>query len=274
MITAGLMALGLSSGGCAALRTGADYDAHADGGLVGHYADKVFPAPSKTLQLYRATVIFALLSRAGSAALKDPQDIHGFAQDQRAVDIDLHVLKAHLASGADCDALAEEGADCVQLFEADLPYLEDHMAKLAALALPGGRLKGVMADLRGGAWLRAASGFGALSRTLAQAGHGGAAVWRSNEEMLALAQGCAAPGPAAAHACIGAARAEGSFDPKITDGVFRALYDIAQRACLDLKARMPAGAPDAVSCRLSYDTPPADSDLLGARRYRRDGVGG
>jgi hypothetical protein len=271
LITAGLVGLLLTTGGCSTLKAGLAYDVHADGGLVGHYADKAFPAPTKALQLYRATVVFALLSRAGSVGLKDPTEIYAFSQYQRVVDVDLHVLKGHLASGVNCDALADDGGDCIQLFEADLPYLEEHMLRLAALALPGGRLKGVMDDLSGGAWLSAAGRFGGLVKALAAAGHGDAAVWRTNEELLALAQGCAASGPAAAHTCLEAAKAGRTFAPQVTDGVFRALYNIAQRACLDLQARMPATAPDRVVCRLSYDVAPAGSDLLGARRYRRDG---
>jgi hypothetical protein len=271
VIAAGLAGLMLATGGCSALKAGVGYDLHADGGIVGHYADKLLPAPSKALQLYRATVVFALLARAGSVGLKEPTEIYAFSQYLRVVDIDLHVLKGHLASGVNCDALADETADCIQLFEADLPYLEEHMLKLAALALPDGRAKGVVADLSGGAWLSAASRFGGLVKALAAAGHGGAAVWRTNEELLALAQGCEASGPAAARACLDAAKAGGGLAPKVSDGVFRSLYNIAQRACLDLQARMPAGAPDHVACRLSYDAAPAGSDLLGGRRYRRDG---
>jgi hypothetical protein len=259
-------ALGLS--GCNTIKT----EISSNGGLVGSIADRALPAPTKDMQLYRATLAFAIISRAGATSLRDPQEIKAFETYMYLVDDDLKILRKHIESGVDCNALKPDTYYCVQMFEAALPKFEEHILKLAAIGLPSDDFKNVIDDVRGGNFSSAAGSIIKMAGSTARAAHGGASVYRSSQEVMTLVAECsppnAAPGVPSAFKCIHGTEKTKTFNDLKTkfavgkvSGPYVTLYNVVQEACFDMQVRTAQPGKDnvlkyGIECRFAFGGDP------------------
>jgi hypothetical protein len=258
----------LSLSGCNTIQS----EISSNGGLVGSVADRALPAPTKDMQLYRATLAFAIISRAGATGLRDQEEIKAFETYMYLVDDDLKILRKHIDSGVDCNALESKKYYCVQMFEAALPKFEEHLLKLAAIGLPSDDFKNVVDDVMGGNFYSAAGSIIKMAGSTARAAHGGASVYRSSQEVLALVADCAsnkaAPGVPSAFKCVHGTEKTQTFNDLKTkfvvgkvSGPYITLYNVIEEACLDMQGRTvqpdKSGVFDyGISCNFSFGGDP------------------
>lgn len=237
--------------GCNTVERQAGYDLSSNGGFVGHYADEVMPANNKEMELYRATFVFTLLSKTGADTLQDPDEIVNFDNYMHLVKADLDRAQNHLLS-PDCKtALTNaDGADCRQLFEADLPRLELHMMRLASLALPQKTFQSVISDFVTGSYLNGALGLARVAGTILYTGHDDAATVRTNVELMQLIDGASNTGAPYDFAKTASAISDAKPDP----WAYRAMYNQVLSSCHDLQSHVPEIYSTKIRCDFKYQT--------------------
>ncbi|MDE2113203.1 MAG: hypothetical protein KGJ79_18900 [Alphaproteobacteria bacterium] len=259
-----LLVLTAGLSGCAAV----DADLHNTGGLAGDVGNSVILATNNDMQLYRAAFVFAFLSRMGAETINDPDAAQGFYWYMRAVNSDLDRLGGHLeASVQNCAFLTAAYQDCPQLFEADLPDLEKHMFNLAAAALPSGQLKEAGNDLASGSYWSAAFKIATTAGQELYALHSGVAVYRSEEEILALLlksdPNNSKTVPNVETAVIDIRKAKNEAYGKIPHerilGAIYAMFDVVQDSCRKIALRANSAVPTSgesmpppISCAMAY----------------------
>lgn len=164
------------------------------GGALGALADRhnVYPtAGSKKLFLYRSIAAYAIISKIGEVVIKDDVNADAFIRYQTAVAVDLNDLSGHIygpvAEMNACQTLSS--ADCnnyPQLFETDIPKLEEHMLRLAIAALPREQGARFLSSVTSGNLLSVASSAWSLAKASLLAAHNGAAVRRAEREIFAI----------------------------------------------------------------------------------------
>lgn len=241
-----------------------DAELHHPGGVGGYYADRGFPAPSKRLQIYRATVAFALIARTGAQTLTETDEVLSFQRYLELIDRDIRRLDAHLAGG---NCTSDNTGYCEQLFESDLPELEMHLLKAASLSLPTSQARGVWSSLSDGAYLSAVSAILKAAATGAAAAHADAALYRSQLEILAQAFDAPdtlmrTPRTASRYIAMVSPAARSARFERNGQAALATMYKTVQDSCKILQRR--AGTDDALRCRFSYR--PLDEDY----RYRLD----
>lgn len=298
------------------------------GGYPGHLMDRrLFNASnSKQLQLLRLTMIVALASRVGNATIQDGKEADAFISYLQNASNEINYLAAHLydrdATGDNdwvvCSQLAPSvrgtaqpagaGQDCdtyAALFESDLPQLEYKVARLVLAALPREHAAQFARSARSGNLASAAWHFLRLAAASIDGLHRGAAVYRSSQEILALAilseaqapeRPACAPGPNGtitsirtvenAVDCLGLSRTSlfenpgenhVRFPDQVGQAPFRALFEIIRTSCgmlpidIEIASAIPAAATNnaaAGKIRARYE---ACRDLTFSPRLRFGG---
>jgi hypothetical protein len=179
-------------GGCSMTRLMRDDIQHV-GGAPGAIADRTgyYPtAGSKKLYVYRAVVTFALISKVGEVIIGDHQNADAFVQYQKAVADDINQLAGHIypPESTSCASLSKVCVNYPQLFESDVPKLEEHMLRLGLAALPRERATAFISAVSEGNVVSAGLAAWKLAKISLVAGHNAAAVRRSERELFAVLQ--------------------------------------------------------------------------------------
>ena len=285
---AAAVALGMLSD-CAAIRL----DLRHSGGYAGHLMDRHFvdASSSKKVQLLRAAMVIAIVSRMGVATVHDGREADAFVDYLTNATRELNTLAGHVypvtrpgAAAPDPSAPASPSVPCgpgeivppsggaaapgrvcddyTALFEADLPRLEYMIYRLVSAALPQREAAAFVRAATHGNVLMAALRALRLASSVADAGHRGAAAYRSAMEVLGAAVRtsgtCATPvytmrrhgssrvftpgedTTELAMQCLGMsddslthnpARDDVRFPVDVDQSVFRPLFALAQTSC-------------------------------------------
>lgn len=135
-----LIPLGLGLAGCA-----------TPGGFIGQAADSVMPAPTKSLQLFRASAAYALSARAAAATNRSSDGAVAVLRRMIAVRNDLNELAwraYHTPCSDDLSRSCREGYR--QTFEARLPTLHNNLYHLFIAGIPVEEFKPALPDLLAG----------------------------------------------------------------------------------------------------------------------------
>ncbi|HVQ10173.1 MAG TPA: hypothetical protein VMS43_17265 [Allosphingosinicella sp.] len=234
---------------------------------------------SKRLQLLRLTMILALASRVGNATIRDGKEAEAFLSYLQNASNEVNYLAGHLY-GQRSNAPNDNGRyvryTCTDLrtvvlpdplpansesqqcdtfesvFESDLPQLEYKVVRLVMAALPREQAAQFASAVRSGSVVTAAWRFLQLAAAAADGMHRGTAVYRSAQEILALAVAssggtCANRATTAqirtvetAVACLGLSQTSLRnnpeevnviFPPSINEEPFHALFEVVRTSC-------------------------------------------
>lgn len=208
------LAIAAMLNGCAMIRTGVDRDLRYPGGVGGAIFDRYGPyavAPSKELQLFRAAVTLAVVSRIATANVTDGKEADALIEYEKAAtrEIDYAAIDLYEEGGEPCPAprnLAVEPKpsptpspspspspsptpkhDCrTALFESDLPNIERSLINVAFAGLPKQDAVKVWKSARSGDALGAIWRAVQLTAHSLDGAHRAAAVHRSGVELFAL----------------------------------------------------------------------------------------
>ncbi|MGH6985210.1 MAG: hypothetical protein ACRED9_00010 [Caulobacteraceae bacterium] len=251
------LTLALGGTGCAGLnhsiKSTINNDLAARGGAASGPADRVMPVTNKRGELFRAVVVFDLITRAASSSLSGQQEIVAFNEYMHSVDDDISVLHNH-ENSENCDealsTVSNSALDCKQYFESDLPQLEGGIFKLAALSLPQAQFETIEKDIVTGSYLKGALALAKVAGVMLSVAHADAATIRSLEEVMELpAKGETSPEPFTS-------AAKPFLSGAIPDWAFRSVYGEIRASCHDLKDRLNSGTPGAsnVTCDFAWDS--------------------
>ena len=227
-------------GGCAEIKT----ELHHSGGLYGQAADQVmgdgigFTAANHKIDFYRAVLIFAMLEKAGARSLNDPNEVNAFISYTAASEDDLQKLSSILVA-PDCDDahFSSQTGWCQQLFEAELPKLEQDLTRLGSIALSNTDAKKVFDDMRARNLLVLAIDSWTTLKQVFAMFHSDAALYRAHIEMLAKAVGCDSANTDAAFACL--SKKEAPLPNADFQKLSNALLADAQDSCDRLSGLLP-----------------------------------
>ena len=143
----------------------------------------------KHMEVYRAVVAVALISKIGEATIRDPDDANAFLAYLQAVKNDINNMAGHLKNlGPNtCGSFAEPTpcTDYEFLFESDVPAMEGHMLRLGVAALPQREAASLLENVSSGNPLGIATSVWSLGKKSVVAGHNAAAMRRSEREIFA-----------------------------------------------------------------------------------------
>lgn len=140
LLTLLLIPLGLGLAGCT-----------TPGGIIGQAADTIMPAPTKSLQLFRASAAYALSARAAAATNRSSDGAVAVLRRMIAVRNDLNELAwraYHTPCSDDLSKPCPEGYR--QTFEARLPTLHNNLYHLFIAGIPVEEFKPALPDLLAG----------------------------------------------------------------------------------------------------------------------------
>lgn len=190
-----LCVVGVVTSGC---KTAVLREVRYPGGYPGYILDKrtIDASENKPVQILRAAMIVAMISRMATSTIRDGKDADGFADYLAAASDEINYAASHIYGGTDvidCAIDGDEYDNCnaspINL-EADIPLIEARITRLVLAALPENRVRKFLQDAAKGNVLGAA--WNAV-RAVAQSTDGlrrSAAVFRSNLELAAMINRC------------------------------------------------------------------------------------
>lgn len=164
------------------------------GGNTGHVFDeRTFDAShSKQVQLYRMSLLMALISRLGTATIRNGEDGDVFVEYLEATANEINYAAANIFAidnKQPCHvAQNESNADCngyYILFESELPLIEARIFRLTIAALPDDQIEDFVTDAASGNVISAAFKAANLALNTTEGLRRSAAVYRSGLEGLA-----------------------------------------------------------------------------------------
>lgn len=237
--------------GCQTLQKTIASETRHSGGGAGYLLDENTPYKAygnKQLQIYRAVVGLALIARVGDATLRDGKEVDAFVLYMKNVSDDINDLAGHVYGQGSCTNIRETTKTCndfEQLFESDLPQLENDMIRFGVASLPRREAAKFLESVSSGNPLGIASSVWKLGKKVVVAGHSAAATARSEREIFASIATKSGQNVGSVEAAIIALK---DLDPKSTIVLqrsdFEPLYlhirDICMNLAYDLSDRKDA----------------------------------
>lgn len=199
---------------------------------------------SKKRQLLRATILVALTTGTAVGTLQDGDDADAFLKRLKVVNRELNYLAADIygeTGKTHCTGIESGPCDTrTLLFESNLPQLEYKTARLLVSALPQKLAAEFAGEVSTGNFWSASYKFMKLGVKGADGLHRGAAVFRSNTEILAKTTTGPCETLAAARKCVGLSDtesliriADGSTIPEaeITIDLLNVYFEIIRTSC-------------------------------------------
>jgi hypothetical protein len=239
-------------------------DQGAPEGVVHDLGKSFFPAETSAQELYRAEVVFAILTQAAEASLKDPSEISAFNEYMGPVDQNIRYARDALEH--DCSALTANltVTGCAGTFESQMTHVELALMPLAKAALPVKEADTIEQDLVGGNLLKTLLDTLKFSASIVGAVHAGDSAYRSAYLVLALDDPAGKITPAKITEGNTTLSNYGTTVPRdaINKGLlektetftfadFRAMYLILNDSCRRMKERVPTSTK--VTCGFSFD---------------------
>ncbi|GEM_PF-3876368 len=222
----------------------AKHDLQSSGGYAGHLMDKKLldADGSKKRQLLRATILVALTARTAVGTLQDGDDTDAFLKRLKVVNRELNYLAGDIygvTGKTHCTGIEPGPCDTrALLFESNLPQLEYKTARLLISALPQKQAAEFAGEVSTGNFWSASYKFIKLGVKGADGLHRGAAVFRSNTELLAATTVGPCTTLTVARKCVGLSDtdsliriAEGTTIPeaKITVDLLNVYFEIIRK---------------------------------------------
>jgi hypothetical protein len=253
-----------ATSGCSTLKSAWDADRTSNGGLIGHYADSVIPASSADMELYRATLVFAMVTQAADISLTNSYDISSFNTymkgESEALLRAAGSLKSH-CSDIDYTKI-EYPTTCDAIFESKTIYIEQRMIPLIKAAFPSKEAEKIISDIEGQNWVASIFDVFEFSKTLLVDVHAGDSAMRSGYVILAKQQELSDKVNGADDLNVPSQIPNSILDQRslklkfdqnfsVEDWDLQALYAIIQNACVDMQGKVASNAqkPD---CSFSY----------------------
>ena len=251
-ILSALLVTGLC--GCTAVKTIANADLHAPGGADSLAENRLMPAATPQMELYRATELFAIFSDIGARNLQTPADKEYFVKTMLKTNDDINQSWAML--NRPCKTSADNMTlGCAELTEHNLLPISSDLLVLAKFALPTDKLQRFLAAVKNGNVIGSVEAIVSAAGKLVLEFHRGAATSRASEAIVVPFSDDTVSTFVDADTYF-MSHAGAVANTRVDAHAINALYHISYRACGDIADSLPKQSLDNLATAIVQQSRP------------------